>query len=99
MATYNSFEEKRQAVDNSGTIVGTVSFPFLGWNYNGYDMETFNDEMTNELVGEEWGYLLEGADYQLIGCNTYDESILILITADAKELLVALDEFEKDVNK
>ena len=84
MATYNTENEMWAAISD-GFIFGVIE---AEWTLlDNRSIEEINDDYTNELVGEDYGYLLEDICYELVGCNSEVQTIFIRITANAKFLI------------
>lgn len=98
MATYKTAEEVRSAINNEDIISGVIEINFsLGDDFI-FNLDSFNDYATNLLIGEKYGYLLEEIGYKLVGCNTNSQTLLILVTANAKTLLDETDELSEFEN-
>jgi len=84
MATYNTEQEILMAISDK-VIFGVIE---VEWNwFDERTVEQINDDYSNELVGEDFGYLLEDISYELVGCNNDTQTIFIRVSASAEMLL------------
>jgi hypothetical protein len=92
MTVYNTKQEILDAIDviyGQNRIQGVIEIDmFLPETW---DMDAFNDHMTNQLVGEDYGFYLEDIDYRLVGCNTEKQTIFMEVDASADTLLYESD--------
>lgn len=70
---------------SDNTIVGIVSLPIDNLICNTGGIEYCNDVLCNELVGEEYGYMLQDISYRLVGFDEENQSIYIEVTALADD--------------
>ena len=77
MATYNTKKAIRAATNKDNYLEGVVEVPFYLGEGN---IEDYNETMTNELLGEDYGYLLTDLSYTLVGCNTEKQTLFIKIS-------------------
>ena len=94
MATYKTAEEVKKAIDDNNRIEGVVEVTIDNIQD---DPEYFFDDMTDKLVGGDYGYLLEDVSYKIVGCDVEKQTILLKVNADANALLEETDwlsEFE-----
>jgi hypothetical protein len=84
MVVYNTDKEIIKAI-RGNRISGVVEVGF--YLPIGEDLLDFNIMMTNELVGEKYGYLLEDINYLLVDCDTIDQTLSIRVNASAEALL------------
>lgn len=66
---------------SDNTIVGVVSLPIDNLICNTGGIEYCNDVLCNELVGEEYGYMLQDISYKMVGFNEELQIIYIEVTA------------------
>jgi hypothetical protein len=90
MAVYNTETEIVNAVDKEDRIEGVIRFD-LGELIEGVSIEYFNYYMAEQLVGKDYYWALEGIGYSLVGCDTYTQEVLILVNADAKQMLLEME--------
>lgn len=67
------------------TISGVVSVPIDQLICNTGGIEYCNDMFCNELVGEEYGYMLQDINYRIVGFNKELQIVYIEITASVDE--------------
>jgi hypothetical protein len=94
MSTYRTAKEIKSVINNENRIEGLVEVT-LGDIEKGCDYLT--DVIVENLIGDEYGYLLEDVGYEIHNCNIKKQTIQLEISADASSLLVDddwLSEFE-----
>jgi hypothetical protein len=90
MSTYNTNDEILDAINEYGKISGIV---YIYWfSLIGSDIDDINNLLSNQLVGDKYGDLLEDIEYELKGCDTEDGSLIIKMYADADNLLDEITE-------
>jgi hypothetical protein len=94
MTIYKTASEVKNAIDTNNRFHGVVEVD-LDDCFDG--LESFDDFVTNALIGENYGYLLEDLNFKIVGCDTVRQIILVEVDADATTLLNETDwlsEFE-----
>jgi hypothetical protein len=97
MSTYNTAQEIEDAINENKIISGIVEIK-LHELFESF--EDFINKITNELIGENYGYLLENIDFTMQGCNCKEQTIFLEVIADATSLLRETDElaeFEEEI--
>lgn len=78
-----------ESINDNKRIKGVIEIDFNGEIYTRH----LDDKLMGEhLVGKKYGRFLSGFRYKLVGCNTFNQTLLIEVDADAESLL-----FDSDV--
>jgi len=88
---YKTAKQIKDAIDDNNNISGVIEIEFSIGDDTLSDMDNFNDNVTNCLVGDKYGYLLEDIEYKLVGCNTVDQTLLIEVFCNADVLIEETD--------
>ena len=88
---YKTPEQIKNAIDDDNNISGVIEIEFSIGDDSISDMDNFNENATDCLVGSDYGYLLEDIEYKLVGCNVEDQTLLIEVSCNAEELIKETD--------
>jgi hypothetical protein len=88
---YKTAEQIKNVIDKDLNISGIIEVNFSIGDDSLSDLNNFNDYATKCLVGEEYGYLLEDINYELVGCNTLNQTVLIEVVCNAETLIKETD--------